>query len=77
FLMSSAPSQVRQTLHHSEGTSGGQVTMHIVISQFRMENRYPLFLGLGLQPASQADCKRCSLKLDRMITDLIVQYCAI
>ncbi|MFC4624076.1 hypothetical protein ACFO1V_02345, partial [Daeguia caeni] len=25
FLMSSAPSQVRQTLHHSEGTSGGQV----------------------------------------------------
>ncbi|WP_236692524.1 hypothetical protein, partial [Rhodobacter capsulatus] len=26
FLMSSAPSQVGQTLHHSEGTSGGQVT---------------------------------------------------
>jgi NAD(P)-dependent dehydrogenase (short-subunit alcohol dehydrogenase family) len=26
FLMSSAPSQVGQTLHHSEGSSGGQVT---------------------------------------------------
>lgn len=25
FLMSSAPSQVGQTLHHGEGTSGGQV----------------------------------------------------
>jgi len=26
--MSSAPSQVGQTLHHSEGTSGGQVITH-------------------------------------------------
>jgi hypothetical protein len=28
--MSSAPSQVGQTLHHSEGTSGGQVTENLV-----------------------------------------------
>ncbi|MBK5944873.1 hypothetical protein CCR83_00020, partial [Rhodobacter veldkampii DSM 11550] len=50
FLMSSAPSQVGQTLHHSEGTSGGQVTTYDArIIADRIGNRTGTSFQLGFE----------------------------
>jgi hypothetical protein len=49
FSMSSAPSQVGQTLHHGEGTSGGQVNL----GDWRSECRLSAFPTDGLRRRSR------------------------